>query len=224
MENLPSYISLVFGITVLLALAIFYKASNKSKAFLLLSSVWIIIQTILSLNGFYKITNTVPPRFPLLFLPPILLIVFLLISKKGKEFIGRLDLKTLTIFHIVRIPVEIVLIWLATYKAVPILMTFEGRNFDIVSGLSAPLIYYFGFVEKKLSKYFMLIWNFICLGLLLNIVFTALLSAPTNFQKFAINQPNIAIEYFPFVLLPSVIVPLVLFSHIVSIRKLLLKN
>ena len=224
MENLPSYISLVFGITVLLALAIFYKASNKSKAFLLLSSVWIIIQTILSLNGFYKITNTVPPRFPLLFLPPILLIVFLLISKKGKEFIGRLDLKTLTIFHIVRIPVEIVLIWLATYKAVPILMTFEGRNFDIVSGLSAPLIYYFGFVEKKLSKYFMLIWNFICLGLLLNIVFTALLSAPTNFQKFAFDQPNIAIEYYPFVLLPSFIVPLVLFSHVVSIRKLLSKD
>ena len=224
MENLPSYISLVFGITVLLALAIFYKASNKSKAFLLLSSVWIIIQTSLSLNGFYKITNTVPPRFPLLFLPPILLIVFLLITQKGKEFIERLDLKTLTILHIIRIPVEIVLIWLATYKAVPILMTFEGRNFDIISGLSAPLIYYFGFVEKKLSKSFMLIWNFICLGLLLNIVFTALLSAPTNFQKFAFNQPNIAIEYFPFVLLPSVIVPLVLFSHVVSIRKLLSKG
>ena len=123
-----------------------------------------------------------------------------------------------------RIPVELTLLWLFLYKAVPELMTFEGRNFDILSGLSAPIIYYFGFVKKQLSSKIILLWNFICLGLLFNIVIHAILSAPFYFQQFAFNQPNIALLYFPFVWLPACIVPLVLFSHLVSIRRILMMN
>jgi hypothetical protein len=100
-------------------------------------------------------------------------------------------------------------------------MTFEGRDFDIVSGITAPVIYYFVFVKKTLSKKILLAWNFICLALLLNIVLNAVLSVPTAFQQFAFDQPNIAILYFPFNLLPAVVVPLVLLSHLVAIRKLL---
>ena len=58
------------------------------------------------------------------------------------------------------------------------------------------------------------------LGLLLFIVFNGLLSAPTTLQQFAFDQPNIALAYFPYVLLPALIVPLVLFGHFVSIRQL----
>jgi hypothetical protein len=100
-------------------------------------------------------------------------------------------------------------------------MTFEGRNFDVVSGLSAPLVYYFGFVKKQLSKAFILVWNVICLALVVNVAFYAVLSSPTKFQQFAFDQPNIALGYFPFVLLPSLLVPLVVFAHLVSIRQLL---
>jgi len=39
-------------------------------------------------------------------------------------------------------------------------------------------------------------------------------------QLFAFDQPNIAILYFPFVWLPSFIVMTVLFSHLISIRRL----
>ena len=103
-------------------------------------------------------------------------------------------------------------------------MTFEGRNFDIFSGLSAPIVYYFGFVKRKLNRRIVLVWNFVCLALLLNIVITGVLSAPTAFQKFSFDQPNIAVLNFPFVLLPAFIVPMVLFSHLVSIRQLLLNK
>jgi hypothetical protein len=102
-------------------------------------------------------------------------------------------------------------------------MTFEGRNFDILSGITAPFIYYFGFIKNKLDKKIILAWNFLCLGLLINIVGIALLSAPFPFQKFAFSQPNIALAYFPFVWLPCCIVPLVLFSHLVTIRQLIMK-
>ena len=45
-----------------------------------------------------------------------------------------MNLRILTLLHIVRVPVEIVLYWLFISKAIPGLMTFNGRNFDILAG------------------------------------------------------------------------------------------
>lgn len=221
MENLPTYISIVFALTTILTVGLFYKATNNSKAALIILLSWLAMQTFIGLSGFYTVTDTIPPRFLLLVLPPILFIIGLFTTSKGKQFIDSLDTKTLTILHTIRIPVEIVLFWLFVNKTVPELMTFEGRNFDIISGLTAPIVFYFGFIKKQLDSKIILIWNFICLGLLINIVANAILSAPFPFQQFAFDQPNIAILYFPFNWLPSCIVPLVLLSHLASIRQLL---
>lgn len=221
MATLPAYVYIVFSLTILSGLLLFSKATNFSKAFFATTIIWLLFQTVISISGFYKITNTIPPRFGLLIIPPLILTIIRFNTKTGKQFIDNLNLKTLTIFHVVRIPVELVLYWLFIKKAVPELMTFEGRNFDILSGLSAPFIYYFGFVKRHLSRNVLLIWNFICLALLLNIVFNALLSLPSAFQQFGFEQPNIAILQFPFVLIPSVLVPLVLFAHLASISQLL---
>jgi hypothetical protein len=103
-------------------------------------------------------------------------------------------------------------------------MTFEGGNLDILAGLTAPLVAYLGYHKKTLSIRVLLGWNFICIGLLFNIVVRAVLSAPFSFQKFAFDQPNLAVFYFPFIWLPGFIVPAVLFSHLISIRKLLSVN
>ena len=123
--------------------------------------------------------------------------------------------------HIVRIPAEFVLLCLFLNKTVPGIMTFEGRNFDILSGFTAPLIWYFGYVKKILNEKIILAWNICCTVLLLNIVITAVLSPPFNFQQLAFDQPNIAILYFPFIWLPGFIVPAVLLSHLVAIRQLM---
>lgn len=154
-------------------------------------------------------------------LPPILVIILLFATSKGRQFFDSLPLKNITYLNIVRIPVEIILFWLFINKAIPELMTFEGRNFDILAGISAPVMAYLVFTKKKLNRNALLIWNFICLGLLLNIVINALLSAPFPLQQFAFDQPNIAILNFPFSWLPTFVVPIVLFGHLVSIRQLI---
>ena len=151
----------------------------------------------------------------------MLFITGLFISKKGKNFITTLDSKALTLLHVVRIPVEIVLFWLFCEGKIPQIMTFEGRNFDILAGMSAPIIWHLGFNKKTIPKWLLIAWNFVCLALLFNIVFYAILSVPTTFQVFGLEQPNIAILYFPFIWLPSFIVPIVIFSHMVVIKKLL---
>lgn len=220
MLNLPLYIPIVFGITTLLTIWFFYRAAQWNKTVVYVLIAWLVLQAVVALTGFYTETRTVPPRFLFLVALPVLVIILLFITRKGKEFIDKLDIEFLTLLHVVRVPVEIVLFWLFTYKAIPELMTFEGRNFDIISGITAPLVYYYGFTTKGLSKRMMIIWNFICLGLLFNIVMHAIFAVPTNFQKLAFDQPNIGVLYFPFIWLPCCVVPLVLLAHLVSIRKL----
>lgn len=231
-DNLPTYISLTFGLTTVATLLLFIwtiRNSNseltrkKTTPIFIGLTMWLAIQTVLTLKNIYKSdTSTFPPKIILTgILPTILTIVLLFLTSKGRQFIDSLPLKNLTYLNIVRIPVEIILFWLFLNKAIPELMTFEGRNFDIFAGITAPLVAYFGLTKTKLKRQSILIWNFICLGLLVNIVVNALFSVPSPIQKFAFDKPNIAILYFPFSWLPTFIVPIVLFGHLTSIRQLM---
>jgi hypothetical protein len=231
-QSLPIFISVVFSLTTLVTLVLFYgvlknsKRENTQKNALKISIgllAWLLIQAVLTLKDVYNADNqAMPPKIVLFgILPAILTIILLFVTVNGRKFIDGLPLEKITYLNIVRIPVELVLFWLFLNKAVPELMTFAGRNFDILAGLTAPFIAYFGYSSGKISKNLILVWNIICFGLLLNIVFLALFSAITPFQKFAFEQPNIAIVNFPFSWLPTFIVPIVLFGHLVSIRQLL---
>jgi len=229
--NLPSYIALTFALTTGLTLWLFVNAirqstspETKKKAipFLMGAIIWLALQAAITLNGVYNSnTKAFPPRLLLLgILPAIGAIVLSFSTKKGRSFIDSLPLRNLTWLNIIRIPVEIVLFWLFVNKAVPKLMTFEGRNFDIISGLTAPVLAYLVFNKKRIDRKVLLVGNIIWLALLLNIAVNAMLSGPFPFQQFAFDQPNIAILNFPFSWLPTFVVPVVLFGHLVSIRQL----
>ncbi len=163
------------------------------------------------------------PKTPLLLVAPLLAILALFSTAAGRRWIKSLSPRWLTLLHVVRIPVELVLFWLFLYKTVPQSMTFEGRNFDIVSGLTAPFIYYFGYVRNRLSRTVLLGWNLVCLGLLINIAFIAVRAVPRS-TFMAGSPPNIAVLHFPFLFLPAVIVPLVLFAHVATIRQLIVSS
>jgi hypothetical protein len=231
--NSPILVSLLFIHTVIATLLFFtnvIKNSNDSKTRKKVIPIigglfiWLAIQIILSLNNVYSTNlNAFPPKIFLFgILPTFLGITVLFTTASGKQFIDSLPLKHLIYLNIVRVPVEIVLYWLFVNKAVPELMTFAGRNFDILSGITAPFIAYYCITRQTWFKQILLAWNIICLLLLINIVITAFLSAPTPLQQFAFNQPNIAIFYFPFSLLPTFVVPIVLLGHLASIRQLVL--
>ena len=144
-ENLPTHVSIVFILTALTTILIFFRAAHFSKFTTGIITLWMLAQGVVGNSGFYTLTNTLPPRFALLVAPPLVVIVILFLTTQGKKFIDALDIKVLTWLHIVRIPVEVVLLWLFQNGQIPQLMTFEGRNFDILSGLTAPLVAYFGF-------------------------------------------------------------------------------
>ena len=230
--DIPIYVSVVFILTTLLVLLLFHFAflssdstNPKGNAIVILSllSFWLVIQAILCLNDFYSSDTTgIPPRMAIALLPPFLTILIAFLTRRGKIFIDTLPLMNLTYLNILRVPIEIVLYWLFLHKAVPKLMTFSGWNFDIIAGASAPFIAYWGFEKGKLSNKWILAWNILALLLLLNVMTIGILSAPFDFEQFSFKQPNIAIFHFPFIWLPCYLVPVFLFGHLVSIRKLVL--
>lgn len=201
---------------------------SKKRKFMVIGLIlsWITVQSGLALNQFYStFTMSTPPRYGFVLLPTTLLFFWLFLSQKGKNFIDRLPLVAITYFNMIRIPVELCLYGLFLNESIPELMTFAGRNHDIIAGITAPFIAYFGLQKQAISTKWILVWNFLMLGLLINIIINALLSAPTILQQFAFEQPNIAIGYFPFILLPAFIVPMVLLGHFTAIRKLInIKN
>lgn len=220
MAEISVFITIGFILTTIATIWLFFKASGNKRAILFIL-LWSSIVGILGLNGFYQKLDAVPPRFIFLLGPVLLFVLLLSMTKKGKRFMGNLDLKWLTLLHCIRVPVELVLYFVFLEGLVPELMTFEGYNFDILSGLTAPILYYLVFVKKKVGSMGLLLWNIICLGLLLNILTIAVLSAQTPIQKMAFNQPNIGVTYFPLVWLPTVIVPIVFLSHLASIGQIL---
>lgn len=229
-EGVPSYVSITFILTTFLTVGFLFHAIKQTvfetipaKIVVTAIAFWLIFTAVLALGGFYLKTDGFPPRFAFAPFPTLLFIAFLFIFYR-QNFIEKLPLKVLTLLHIIRIPVEIVLFWLYQNGQVPNVMTFESRNFDILSGISAPIIYWLAFRNNQTNRPLLIVWNIICLLLLVNIVTTAILSLPTNFQQFGLNQPNRAVLYFPYIWLPAIVVPIVIFSHLTSLWQLFKKT
>lgn len=210
--------SILFIFTTLVTMYWLHRiAQNRWLTILML--IQFAVQGIVAYSGFYLFENSIPPRFLLAILPAFVLIGFAFFSESGRNMIMQMDLKSLTYLHVIRIPIEIVLLMLFYDKLVPIEMTFEGRNFDILSGITAPIVAYWVFQYHIARKHILLIWNILCMGLLFNIVGTAILAAPTPLQQLAFEQPNVAVFSLPYIWLPAVVVPIVLFAHLIAIYR-----
>jgi len=218
-SQLPLPLVAFFLLTALMALFLLAKAVHGSKAALILSFAWIALQSAVALSGFYLVTNVLPPRFLLVIAPPVLLLVGFLLIPGGRRVLGGMDLKWSVLFHTIRIFVELNLYWLFLDKQVPALMTFEAGNLDILVGLTAPLAWW-AYSSGHIKRRGLLIWNCLALISVLNALVRAMLSAPFPFQKLALNQPTVAILYFPFVLLPAFIVPAAILCHLAIFKRL----
>lgn len=152
-------------------------------------------------------------RVLLALLPPVLVVAGLLLTTRGRSCLTGLRLEVLTLLHTIRIPVKVGLLAPYRHHIVPQLITFEGRNWDLLAGLSAPVVYYLVFQRRLLGDKLLLGWNLLCWGLVLTILFNALLSVPGPLQRFAFEQRNMTVLYFPFGWLPRCVVPLGLIAH-----------
>ncbi|MEQ8535805.1 MAG: hypothetical protein RIB86_28365 [Imperialibacter sp.] len=230
--DLPLRIYIVFFLTtfslfLFLLFAIGFSGHSKRVRLQWLTgfviSMWLGVTGYLAYCGFFQAYEAVPPRMIFGVLPPLITVIGLVAFGVSRRFLFRIPLFTLTYLHIIRIPVEIVLWWLYKQGLVPEMMTFEGGNWDILSGITAPFVAHFLNPTVGRHRFVIFIWNLAALGLLFNVVIRGILSAPYITQVFSFDQPNIGLLQFPFIWLPVFIVPAVLFSHLIAMNKLVRK-
>ena len=183
--------------------------------------IWAVTLAGLSLSGFLSEFSMFPPRMFIVLVIPLFTIIFLTFSKTLTVILAGIPPAWIIYIQSFRIVVEVLLWILFLDNFLPIQMTFEGRNWDILVGITAPVIGYLCFYGGRYRRNLGIIWNILGLLLLLNIVIIAVLSMPTPARVFTNEPANTIVATFPFVLLPGVLVPVAYTMHIFSLKQLL---
>jgi hypothetical protein len=165
-------------------------------------------------------------KFPFNFMPvlvlPLVVTLYFTFSSGFYEILSNIPEQNLIRLQSFRFFVEILLWMLFIDGILPEQMSFEGRNFDILAGVTAPVVVWM-IASNKISKMGLIIWNLLGLGLLSNIVSIAILSTPTPIRIFMNEPANTIVAYFPVSFLPGLLVPLAYTLHLFSLRQLLVK-
>ena len=90
--------------------------------------------------GFYQITDSIPPRFGIVLIPTTILIIYGLLPKQQKWFSLIRQTEFSTFLHSVSL--SKLFFWIVYFKMIPELMTFEGRNYDILMELQPYYCHY----------------------------------------------------------------------------------
>jgi hypothetical protein len=177
--------------------------------------VWAVFLSAWSLSGMASRFDIFPLNMaPVLVIPFVTIVAFTL-SRKTFSILSSIPPKSIAQLQVFRVFVELLLWALFVENLLPVQMTFEGRNWDILSGLSAP----FAAIFLSKSKWGLAIWNLVCLGLLVNIVTLAIVSMPTDLRIFDNEPANTIVAEFPFILLPGMLVPLAYGLSLLSLRQ-----
>jgi hypothetical protein len=234
METIPLNFTLTFlalvAATLFALVAVFKKtvagssAKNKYLPLALAGVLW-LAYSLLAAKGLFldSIKNTPPAFMPAVISTALLAAYFALAYKPLQQF-NEEGMKYAVAIQTFRLPLELLFAWALALGAMPQQMTFEGRNFDVLVGITAPFVAYFGYVKPVLPKWFLIAWNFAGLALLVNIVTIAILSAPTNFQVFTNEPHNTIVLTFPYTFIPFFFVPLALFGHLFALKRLFVKQ
>lgn len=212
-------LAISFLLITTVSIIIFYLGISKDRSTRIPFAIWVFIIGLTSYLGFWENTSAFPPRMIILFLSVIGLAVFLY----RRISLEQINQGWLTAMHIIRIPVELTLFELFLSGQIPVIMTFQGWNYDIVVGITAVLILALRWFKLELSPTLLRAWNIFGIIMLAIIVTIAILSAPTPFQQLAFEQPNRAVTQFPYTFLPAVVVPLVFLSHLLTLKRLAAK-
>jgi hypothetical protein len=144
-------------------------------------------------------------------------------STLEKGLAMTLPLSVLVGFQGFRVAVEWLIARAWREGLAPIQMTYHGRNFDIVTGVTAigvAALVATGTLPEHLVRPLVRAWNLLGIALLANVLIIALLSAPTPLRIFHNEPANVWITQAPWVWLPTVMVVAAALGHVLIERRL----
>lgn len=215
--------SLFIGLVVVTALLVFRALRQAAAGWPLMIGVgviYLVIPGILASRGMLDRYNPLPAPALLMVMALTICTLTTTLSSVGRRLIAAVGLPALVGFQAFRIPVEWLLHRLYQEGTVPVQMTYAGRNFDVVTGVTAAALGLW-LARGGRSRGLVLAWNILGLALLTNIVTIAILSTPVPFRRFLDGPPNMLPSVWPYVWLPSFLVQLALAGHVLVFRQLL---
>ena len=193
----------------------------RIRNFLTSLGFWIAILVVASISGFLNDFSFLPPRMLLVLLVPMVVIIRYTVTHRFDDVVSKMPAFWIVKMQGFRVIVELFLWWAFLDGVVPEQMTFEGRNFDILAGLTAPLVATWWLKTGKERPVLVLVWNILGLLLLFNIIVVAVMSMPTPMRYFMNEPANTIVANFPWVLLPGILVAIAFGLHLISIKQML---
>jgi len=200
------------------------RASSRARRAALATAMWMAATFAAAASGRLSFT-TMPPTMMVVIVLSLALALRIGLSATGGRIAAGVPLAVLVGVQGFRLPLELLMHRAYAEGLMPVQMSYSGRNFDIVTGSTAlVLAAALWLAPQRVSPRWVMVWNALGFGLLMNVLTIALLSAPTPLRVFTNEPANVWITQAPFVWLPAVFVLAALAGHIVVFRRLRMEN
>jgi hypothetical protein len=184
----------------------------------LASIVWMAATWAAAASGVLSRWDLLPPPFMILMIATMGLAVIVTWSPVGRNIANSLPLWVLVAVQAFRLPLELAMHQMYERGIMPGQMSYSGRNFDIVTGITAIVVALL-VATGRAGNRLVAAWNILGLALLLNVLVVAVLSTPA-FRYFGDDRVNTWVTQTPFVWLPAVMVLAALMGHLLIFRSL----
>jgi hypothetical protein len=180
---------------------------------------WLLLALFLGWQGIFRsaLNQQVPYIAPAIGIPILVGALFIRGSKQVREIIAAVAQSRLVAFQFYRV---LGVTFLVLYAAgqLPGIFALPAGCGDVMVGLTALMV---GTrAARNKNDQLVTLWNWLGISDLVIAVGTGFLSAPSRFQIFSLDAPNVLIGSFPLVMIPIFAVPLSIVLHLASLSKI----
>jgi len=196
-------------------------ASERHRALAVtaaLAAAWMAGTWMAAERGVLRQWDATPPPLAMLFVGIVALATAIAFSDYGRRLATGLSFAVLVALQGFRLPLEMAMHEMYERGIMPVQMSYSGRNFDVLTGISAFVVGWL-VATGRAGRGLLIAWNVIGLALLVNVVTVAVLSTPL-FGYFGEERLNVFVTYPPFVWLPAVMVLAAFAGHLLVFRAL----
>ena len=210
-------LSVVIAVVMLLA---FRRARPGSELIPAVAmDAWFGVVFGLAQAGVLAKLEELPPKIPMIALGAIALGLLLSRAVPVKEALRAMPAWWPVALQTFRAPLELGLYSFFVAGLMPEQMTFAGRNFDVLVGLTAPAMAFL-MATGRAPGWLQWAWQLGALALLVNVVSIAITSAPGPLHLDWPGAPLTVVAQWPYALLPGFLVPVAALGHVLAIAKL----
>lgn len=215
------FAAIVAGVASTIVFAVHRASRSRRVAAVTAAGIasWLTVTALLAGSGALSNFDAAPPRMMIVLAGAMALFAFATTRPIARRLLDAAPKHWPIAIQTMRIPIELVLWGLFAAGKLPVQMTFEGRNFDILVGLTAPLVA-LAVARGWIGTRGAVVWNFASFGLLLNIMGIAVTTMPGPLHLDWPGVSNVIVTTPPFVWLPAFLVPVAFFGHVLSLRQL----